>query len=521
MKIDEFKKSLADRDLIGLDSEFTKTTRSLVEKYCASGAHLNRWWVMTPVNWRCPVCDREKRQIVRLNNRNYLICHLHSHHDHMDELTKTLFEKYSEEKETVVADELSSRFASRAASTLAAFDETIICFDCNSADAEAKSITEAHPNFSFSPQEISTFIEVSSNQPHRINPVEARKTWNAAQETFNIRMHFAKQLASVAANKKDWFQPTESTTDKVVRSAKLAYKINKLLEIDQYNPETLLYTPSPFSSASSSWRKKTSKATPIPPSASEIEHLIATRGDYWCQYDDHWTCPCCQRSKLNCIRRSNKKAWTLEIKSTSLFDEASQSPNYNSPKICIDCMNAAIHLGREVVEQTGAEIEYSSSVISIDDLKRVISARPHSKHLFDNKLIETLMPTWCVRSNIIEALEIQRLEELRNERNGFYTIEAPLIENICTESIQEFLNDISSGAPASTALQELIFTENLSSLDSSVILDLLKRAYPNIDISVISGVIHDSGYPFCTPLDFDHAQFDNLIKDACESTSDW
>ncbi len=422
MEIDEFRNSLAERDLIGLDSEFTKTTRSLVEKYGASGAHLNRWWVMTPIDWRCPTCNREKQQIVRLNNRNYLICLLHSHHDHMEEVTKSLFEQYSTERKTIVADEQSSRFASKAAYTLTAFDETIICFDCNNADSEAKALTGAHASFSFSPKEISKFIKVNANQPHGINVVAAVNTWEIAEETFKLRMNFAKQIASVAANKEDWFQPSEKNTEEVVKSAKFSFKINKLLEIDRYNPEGLLYTPDPFKGAASSWRKKKSKATKIPPNANEIAHLAATRGDSWGRYHDNWKCPSCERPKLLCVRPSNKNTWILEVKATSLYDTTLQRPNYAPAPMCNDCMNTAIHLGREAVEQTGAKIDFPSSVISIEELKQAVIGRPHSKHLFNNDVIERLLPTWCLRSNIVEALEIQHLEELRNTRNRINSV---------------------------------------------------------------------------------------------------
>ena len=48
MTLDEFRNSLSERDLKGLDSEFTYSTRKLVTLFNADGAHLNRWWVLTP-----------------------------------------------------------------------------------------------------------------------------------------------------------------------------------------------------------------------------------------------------------------------------------------------------------------------------------------------------------------------------------------------------------------------------------------------------------------------------------------
>ena len=131
MILNEFRESLMDKDLKGLDSEFTYSTRRLVALFNAEGAHLNRWWVMTSVEWFCPCCKRTKRQIVRLNKNNYLTCQLHEHHDHMEEVVKTLFEKYAIARNQQIADELLERFAIKSAFSLSAYDKTIIYFDCN------------------------------------------------------------------------------------------------------------------------------------------------------------------------------------------------------------------------------------------------------------------------------------------------------------------------------------------------------------------------------------------------------
>ena len=88
---EEFKAYLANRDLDGIDSEHTHSTLTLVKSFNASGPHMNRWWVMTPVNWSCVCCKRTKAEIVRLNKNNYLTCQLHEHHDHMKDVVKGLF----------------------------------------------------------------------------------------------------------------------------------------------------------------------------------------------------------------------------------------------------------------------------------------------------------------------------------------------------------------------------------------------------------------------------------------------
>lgn len=151
MNEEEFRSSLFDRDLDGLGSEFTYTTRMLVNSFKADGAHLNKWWVMTPINWSCPCCKRAKSEIVRLNKNNFLTRQLHEHHDHMEQIVKSLFEKFSTQRNQVVADKLSEKFAVKTAFSLSAYDNTVICFDCNKADTDAKKIVGANKYFSFSP----------------------------------------------------------------------------------------------------------------------------------------------------------------------------------------------------------------------------------------------------------------------------------------------------------------------------------------------------------------------------------
>ncbi|HCE1882529.1 hypothetical protein [Vibrio parahaemolyticus] len=170
----EFRESIKDKDLVGIDSEFTYSTRKLVRDFNADGAHLNKWWVMTPVGWQCPCCKRSKGEIVRLNKNNYLTCQLHEHHDHMKDVVKELFESFSIKQNIIVADELSEKFAVKTAFSLSAYDNTVVCFDCNKADADAKKIVNAHKSFSFSPKQISEFLIVTANKEHQIDVHKAQ-----------------------------------------------------------------------------------------------------------------------------------------------------------------------------------------------------------------------------------------------------------------------------------------------------------------------------------------------------------
>ena len=133
------------------------------------------------------------------------------------------------------------------------------------------------------------------------------------------------------------------------------------------------------------------------PSTQELSHLISTRGKYWERYDYSWRCPCCERKKYECVRPSNKNTWVLEIKSAPLFSDEVLEINNRAEPMCVDCMNTALELGREVIKESGKTLDFPSSVVRLSELKKVVIARVHSKHLFKNDVIDQLIPSMVKR----------------------------------------------------------------------------------------------------------------------------
>lgn len=110
---------------------------------------------------------------------------------------------------------------------------------------------------------------------------------------------------------------------------------------------------------------------------------------------------------------------------------------------------------------------------------------------------------------------------MKDQQPDLYTIENALIDGFSEKSVQQYLDDVGCGIPASQALKTFIETEALTHLDTSVIVDLIRRAFPEIDIAAISGRIHDSGYPFGDEKDLSDDEFDKIVKEAFESPSEW
>ena len=126
------------------------------------GAHGFDTWGRIPRDWLCPACKRSKFEILRWTRRRFRrsvgrcepymgwLAVLHLHHDH---------------------------------GFLPRFEETLICDQCNMADASAKRQLRLRPHFSFAPSEISRFITASPHGPHRIDYDEASTIFQYLEAT--------------------------------------------------------------------------------------------------------------------------------------------------------------------------------------------------------------------------------------------------------------------------------------------------------------------------------------------------
>jgi hypothetical protein len=130
--------------LVSLDGVMSPLTRELVEAFQAGGVDMTFGWVCTPMDWTCPACGRGKHEIVRLNTNGDLMCRLVEHHDHMMDLVKDEFKRQCKLQKDIVADEYAKRFAERSSPMISAYDNALICDDCNAADPKAKAAVGTH-----------------------------------------------------------------------------------------------------------------------------------------------------------------------------------------------------------------------------------------------------------------------------------------------------------------------------------------------------------------------------------------
>jgi len=388
---EELFQYLEENDLYGLDSEYSPHTRELKNKFNATGVHFNKWWVMTSIHWSCPVCTRSKPEIVRLNKHNDLSGQLHEHHDHMKDLIQKRFQEISAAKEKVVADNLAEKFAIRLSFAFAAYDNTVICSDCNAADAEAKKLIGSHKHFSFAPSDIAEFIIVNDNAEHTINEEKAKEIWAQQEAIFNLRMGFLDEIASIAANNTHWYKPSTITAKQTERIAAIHLNNHGLRELNKGWPESLLYETNKYDGNLSAWRCKPSPRNIGAPSSGEIEHMIKLKGKHWIKHDDSWKCPSCERLKVNCIQKSKKGAWFFTTVHKS-FLEISNINWCENIYICSECDKVVTLIKKEVDIQE--ELAHSSHwFLKIDELKQIVISSAHSSHKINNSYFEELLPT--------------------------------------------------------------------------------------------------------------------------------
>lgn len=399
---EELETYLKTHDLEGLDSEFSASSARLVERFGAKGVDFNRWWVFTATDWACPACNRVKADIVRLNQHGYVMGHLHEHHDHMVDFLEREFTRVSESRDVVVADEVAKKFVDRTAYALSAYDNTIVCSDCNYADGSAKRLIGAPKEFSFSPSEISQFVVPRANAEHELDHAAVQRVWQECRPVFEVRARLVRYLAELGAGDSHWYQPSSITAANVERRAKINMKYSGIEKIGGPDPEKLLYSTNKFEGEKSAWRVNRVVKSEEPPNESQIQHCINLNKRHWEATEGGWSCPVCKRGKMDVIRKSNKGVWTFLVQGSKVMYDPSSPKFWQYIKVCNDCGDAATHIGAEAESAARIKLSFSSALVSPSELAEVIRASPHRRHEIDNPGVDRLL------GDITERIELGR-----------------------------------------------------------------------------------------------------------------
>jgi rubredoxin len=369
-----------------VDGVMSPLTRRLLRDHGAVEVDMTEFWMMTSQDWCCPVCKRNKAEIVRKDKNGRLICRLVEHHDHMKDILGKRFSAISATlKGGVVADGAAERFAKRSSSMVSAYNNVVICQDCNNADASAKKAVGTPVDFSFSPGEIARFIIPSKNTSHGIDADMARQIWADAEETFKLRMKIADRIAYIAATNTHWFQ--EGSHRDQPEGIKIDCKISLGLFYDGLDGlpyQILRGKKSEVLPNHAGWRAKCpAKSGNVPTSVQtngECDHVARVKDTYvWELVTEDWCCPVCNRKKREVIRLNKVKEWFFGISRQNYRDLA--SPRKRSQYIiCNDCGLVARDMGREAARTAGLSSGSVSAWVTLEDISAVIKANPHTRH---------------------------------------------------------------------------------------------------------------------------------------------
>lgn len=403
-----------------VDGVMSHQTKALVEKHQATGIEMTGWWARTPPRWVCSGCGREKPQIARRSESGVLLCKLVEHHDHMKDLLVKRFQHHSSTMTNSTADKVAKSFAERSAAMISAYENTIICDDCNGADATAKEAVGAHENFSFSAAELRQFVVAEANAPHKIDVAAAKRIWESAEKTFDLRLRIADRIATIAATNTHWFQPTDrKNSPKAIEwdSARVMGDTfgQTLAELCGRDYNAVLGEKA---KPAGTWRRKNYPLAKRKPTPGELSHLSRVEcAEDWHRVEDQWRCPGCGRTKVETVRQNNKRKFFFSLNSSS---ERSKVAPFRPLPICNDCGLTARDLGCEAFKRLDINSNEYAQHVLLSEIQRVVIARPHSRHLINNTVADQVVQEVMARLDAAEQAEaLEGLEEYMSEVTAY------------------------------------------------------------------------------------------------------
>lgn len=356
----------------GLDGVWHPQTGRLQRELGANGLDLNNWWCLTPADWVCSACGRTKPEIAKKGSSGALICHLVEHHDHMDRYIRKRLGELVGGRANFVATADAEIFAKRSSPALEAFEPTIICEDCNNADALAKKKAGAHPDFSFTPSDIRAFVKASPNRPHQILAEQLAFVWARRKAQLASRMELADKLCELASSNFHWYENADHQHHSRAIRDRARFCVFIL-------PPPINESVERFVGLSASktrgepniqgWRRNKRLKSLRPPNEQEVQWIKVTHPIYASLPED-WKCPWCQRNKVELIRPSKQFDWSFAVSDTPMLRDENLSRI--SPLVCQDCRDVRAQLAKEAKAETVA--------VRPTDVSAVIYPQPNSQH---------------------------------------------------------------------------------------------------------------------------------------------
>ncbi|MGE0290434.1 MAG: hypothetical protein AB7P16_29465 [Bradyrhizobium sp.] len=394
------------------DGQWSDQTKRAAQRLEAKGLDLNENWALCAQYWICPACRRHKDDIFRLSKRGILLAKLELHHDHMRDCVwpriRELFGKdwleTRPKSSTTILDyirELTSRF-----------DVSLVCSECNAADGKVKTRfrAEIDSRFSFTAQEIGTFIRPAASKDHEIDYEKAYSAWEAERRHFQARLSLLDELLGHLVHGRLARDHQGMAGTRLMNGAFDAYSLlMRSFEQDTKNTERaqMIWTLRDEFLARSTRRDSATLApidqvgrpTVVPTDEEYSGYVDPVSSKRWLALSSDWACPICARSKRQLMRKSKSGKWsggvrslyecTLERDDLTIANRQRLFPDFRNDIfvrdisqiiVCADCAGISATLMQK--DQSIRDPYLSSG----DRRASIVSSQPHRAHEIDFKV---------------------------------------------------------------------------------------------------------------------------------------
>lgn len=373
-------KSFERGEITSIDGVKSAGSRRIIEKHGDRPFEMNSNWICSAQDWVCPCCGRSKIDVSRVGAKEQILAKLVIHHDHMGEVMEEEF-RASFVGEGIETPQIEGqRLVECMGNAFAAYEEVLICEDCNNADANAKKLVGAPRYFSFSIGQMRQFIRATPNESHVIDEEEAKRVWSQAKPAYELRMRLIREVAHAAATDSHWYEPYKRTA---IAVPMIGYdrrvgvgRLTEWMSIDDLC-EALGRQAKLHDANLAKWRTTKAKiGKPLPPNFLALLQSSEHLAKKWDGVSDEWRCPVCARSKYELVYVGEQGKIRFHLVPTSGRGGWAQTKT-----ICNHCQSTIMSLKLELSKHLGHTPRDSYGFVSPGELAGILVARPHSSHL--------------------------------------------------------------------------------------------------------------------------------------------
>lgn len=393
------KAAVASGELYSLDGIESPLSARILEHHGAQTFEMNSNWICSSQEWHCPCCRRSKLEVSRLGRLGQVLAKLVVHHDHMGDAMQSAFHAAFKAAGTSEAQVEGFRLVERMGVAFAAYDEVLICEDCNNADTNAKRLIGEPAHFSFSIGQMQQFIAAKAHRPHELQPEKVISEWTAARPAYELRMRLIQTVAHAAATDAHWFEPSEGRARRVpLLGTRLDPDDAQILRRMSFDTVAkVLGNTAPISIPNRArWRTEIPRlGMPIPENFLAMLRSERVQAAMWAEVADDWRCPICKRAKRETVYIGEKGKVLFRLNNARRNGAWIHTPHF-----CNHCDATLKNLKAEVSDLLEAKLPDSYSFVTPMELSYSIMARPHSSHAIRaseaaqlvRKIVERLQP---------------------------------------------------------------------------------------------------------------------------------